>query len=146
MISVIIKQEDNKASVITKKTTIPNDKIVLPIKQEGEIFYCDQCNYQTGRKGDLRKHRQSKHEGITYACGKCEYQPKDRSSLRKHKKAVHEGVRYPCDQCVYKTVHWGVIMHQYMKSYFYLYIFPNYKFVDDIILTQQRANVLSLSI
>ena len=26
------------------------------------------------------------------------------------------------------------------------YIFPNYKFVDDIILTQQRANVLSLSI
>ena len=80
-----------------------NDKIILPIKQEGETFYCDQCNYQTGRNGDLRKHRQSKHEGVTYACGKCEYQPKDRSSLRKHQKAVHEGVRYPCDQCDYKT-------------------------------------------
>jgi hypothetical protein len=79
-----------------------NDKIILPIK-EGEIFYCDQCNYQTGRKGDLRKHRQSKHEGVAYACGKCEYQPKDRSSLRKHQKAVHEGGIYPCDQCDYKT-------------------------------------------
>ena len=30
------------------------DKIILPIKEEGEIIYCDQCNYQTGSKGDLR--------------------------------------------------------------------------------------------
>jgi predicted SprT family Zn-dependent metalloprotease len=50
-----------------------NDKIILQIKQEGETFYYDQCDYQTGRKGDLRKHRQSKHEGVRYACGKCEY-------------------------------------------------------------------------
>jgi hypothetical protein len=67
-------------------------KIEPLVKQEGEFFYCDQCDYQTGRKGDVRKHQQYKHEGVRYACGQCEYQTKDRSSLRKHQKAVHEGV------------------------------------------------------
>ena len=122
MISAIIKQEENKSLRKHKENkhssslndfdfyscdavldNSKNDEIILPIKQEGETFYCDQCNYQTGRKGDLRKHCQSKHEGVTYACGKCEYQPKDKSSLRKHQKAVNEGVRYLCDQCDYRT-------------------------------------------
>ena len=68
------------------------NKIEPIVKQEGGFFYCDQCDYQTGRKGDVGKHWQYKHEGVRYACGQCEYQPKGRSSLRKHKKAVHEGV------------------------------------------------------
>ena len=79
-------------------------KIEPLVKHDGEFFYCDQCDYQTGRKGDVRKHQQYKHEDVryAYACGQCDYQPKDRSSLRKHQRAIHEGIRYPCISVIIK--------------------------------------------
>ena len=78
-------------------------KIEPLVKQDGEFFYSDQCDYQIRRKGDIRKHQQNKQEGFRYVCGQCEYRPKDRSSLRKHQRAIHEGIRYLCDLCDYKT-------------------------------------------
>ncbi len=65
------------------------------------------CDYKAARKGDLKRHKETKHEGVAYPCdvAGCHYRYSDKSSLIKHKKAKHEGVTCPCDVdgCDYKA-------------------------------------------
>ena len=53
-------------------------------------------------KGNLSKHKKSKHEGVRY---ECRYECKQ-CEWKIHltdQKSKHEWVRYECDQCEYKA-------------------------------------------
>ena len=55
-------------------------------------FSCDQCDYQTRNKHQLRVHHESFHDGVRYDCQQCDHKATDQSNLRQHIKAIHDGV------------------------------------------------------
>ena len=56
-------------------------------------FSCDQCDYETTKKGNLLTHLKSKHEGIKFPCDQCDYKATQKSRLTVHIKSIHEGVK-----------------------------------------------------
>jgi len=72
-------------------------------------FKCEDCDYSSSRKGDLKKHISSQHakhdvgsfdEGKVYTCEICNSEFKDRSNLKKHILVVHEGIKpFECSLC-----------------------------------------------
>merc|ERR1712129_86084 len=72
-------------------------------KHEGTVHYCQQCNYKSTRKDNLRSHKKSVHDGVKYLCDQCDYMSGNKSNLRIHQKSIHEGVKYSCNQCDYQA-------------------------------------------
>ena len=57
----------------------------------GIKFSCDQpdCDYMASSKGSLWTHKKAMHEGFKYFCDQCDYQTGWKSDLNKHKKMKH---------------------------------------------------------
>ena len=109
----------------------------------GEMYSCDQCDFNTGTTKLLYRHKRMKHEdasfecdecdhigsqqchvsyhkkgipqGGTYICDKCDFSTNFRGNLNIHKKRKHEGVTYNCDQCDYRSNHSSNLI-KYKKS------------------------------
>ena len=64
---------------------------------------CDQCDYKTKRKDNLKKHIDSVHGDVRYSCDQCYYKATKRTHLKTHIDSVHGDVWYSCDQCDYKS-------------------------------------------
>ena len=71
---------------------------------EDTKYKCDQCNFYSKRRYDLKLHKRSKHEGVVYSCDQCEYQAMTQKVVKNHQQVQHEGIRYSCDQCDYEGV------------------------------------------
>ena len=72
----------------------------------GEIFKCIQCSYQSAKKGEIERHRKSKHLGIKFTCEKCDFVCKAKFTLKRHQERQHEDKgddQYPCPYCSYVT-------------------------------------------
>ena len=52
--------------------------------------YCDQCDYVTNRRANLKSHKASKHKGVRYRWHNCEYSAIRSDRLKQHKKIKHE--------------------------------------------------------
>ena len=76
---------------------------LIPAKDEGVKYACNQCDHQFTQQGSLSKHIQSVHEGVKYACNQCDHHYTQQGNLTKHIQSVHEGVNYNCSQCDYKA-------------------------------------------
>ena len=78
---------------------------------EGTEYACKQCNFRCNFLGNLKKHVQNKHEDHRYFCTQCEYQAKNQGTLKRHVQSVHEGVKYACSQCDYQGSKDGLRFH-----------------------------------
>ena len=59
-------------------------------KHEGFRYDCEQCDYQSIYKKNLKEHIETKHDGINrYACKECDYQSSRQDSLKKHIETKH---------------------------------------------------------
>lgn len=93
------RQNENHENInIVPPTSRQNSSITM-----GKAHQCDQCNYKTALKSNLKIHIESVHVGIKYPCNQCEYKAPYVHSLKRHIDSVHEGIKYPCDQCDYKA-------------------------------------------
>ena len=73
------------------------------MKNEGNTYDCQQCDYKATKISNLTQHVKSIHEGNTYDCKQCDYKASNRSSLSQHVKYIHEGITYDCELCDYKA-------------------------------------------
>ena len=66
---------------------------------QGVSYNCDQCDYKTTRKDNLKRHKLTKHEGVSYNCDQCDYKAKTKDRLKRHKLSKHQSYRFKCQQC-----------------------------------------------
>ena len=52
-------------------------------------YGCDECEYVSNHKGNLNKHKLSKHNGVKVECDQCEKSFFDHSTMNRHKKNNH---------------------------------------------------------
>lgn len=57
--------------------------------QNGSIFACEECDYQSPRKYNLSKHVESVHQGVRHPCNHCDYKATNRSNLKTHVRKKH---------------------------------------------------------
>ena len=91
------------------------DSCITMIHGENKSYKCQQCDYQSGRKNNVKQHVQYKHNGIKHPCTECNYQATKASSLKQHIKSKHEGIKYECQLCAY----WATSpsnLHQHINS------------------------------
>ncbi|XP_033110333.1 zinc finger protein 335-like isoform X2 [Anneissia japonica] len=71
---------------------------------EGDIFSCDKCDYQTIYRNDLGTHKM-KHQGEKpYKCQHCDFQSIYRHSLIHHVSSKHDKIRpFKCKYCDHST-------------------------------------------
>ena len=72
------------------------------IQDEG-LYACDNCQFSTKNKSNLKAHRNAKHLGVKYPCDQCDYKASYSNHLRQHKRVKHEGVHFPCSLCLFTT-------------------------------------------
>ena len=78
--------------------------------ENAQLLFCDQCDFQSYGKYQLKRHMQSVHakDGISDQCPYCEYVGKSRQRVLRHIKTVHEGLKVKrslssqCDMCEYR--------------------------------------------
>ena len=63
------------------------------------------CVYQTKGRGNLKRHKLSRHEGFKYECNQCDFQTKHKTSLKIHQLSAHEGIKFACGQCNYQSTY-----------------------------------------
>ena len=72
-------------------------------KHENNLYLCDQCEFKTHAKCNLKQHVKEQHLKISFSCTQCSYQSTRKEYLRQHVRRDHEGLYYYCDQCNFKT-------------------------------------------
>jgi len=75
-----------------RSTTNSNSKTHAKksLSQASQVMIsCDQCDYHTPFKGNLKKHKEAKHDGIKYPCDKCDYAATQKQSLMVHMRKMH---------------------------------------------------------
>ena len=94
--------EDTKQDATNDSMT--DFKSVGTVCDGKSVFACDECEYVSSGKHNLKYHIASKHLNIRYPCMKCDYSSTKLSDLKKHKQFKHDKIRaYACEACPYKA-------------------------------------------
>jgi len=94
---------------LTKDTKEEDSRTNYPWNMKDTKYkklYCDKCDYVTGRKDRLEKHKSSEHEGDGYSCDYCEYTSYTKMNIKNHTRQTHPKrkemkmlMKISCDQC-----------------------------------------------
>ena len=80
-----IVNEIMKVRVAEPRSKATNSKKPTRKSQALEVMIsCDQCDYHTPFKDNLKKHKEAKHDGIKYPCDKCDYAATQKQRLMVH--------------------------------------------------------------
>merc|ERR1712126_57338 len=93
------KAEDDKEIVNRNLNDLKKKEIEVVV----HINSCDQCDYKTKDKSNMKKHIRAVHDKEKIPCCSCDKKFYDQSALKKHKESIHEGVKYDCGQCNFYT-------------------------------------------
>ena len=77
-------------------------KRYIKLKQK---LSCNECDFKSTQKSNLKLHKRSKHEGVTYPCDECDYKATQPGNLKQHKESIHLGVKFSCNVCDFKATH-----------------------------------------
>ena len=82
-----------------------------------KTFKCDQCEYKSKNKGDLKKHVKIVHDQIKdIKCEKCDYICSTITNLKQHIKQIHDRIKdVNCDICEY-VCSTNSILKQHVKQ------------------------------
>ena len=94
---------DKNTQLFVSPNTTKLKSIQTNKKDNAVRFLCDQCNFSSTRRNDLKRHKESKHEGVRYKCTQCAFSGSRAAMLRKHIQSRHgenlENKSYRCDIC-----------------------------------------------
>ena len=54
-------------------------------------YTCDECDYQTDRNTNLKRHKLGKHAGVKYSCQQCDGQFSTQDNLKRNWYSKHDG-------------------------------------------------------
>ena len=78
-------------------------KIDTPVSdgmEEEKLFEeCDECDYVSTSKLNLKHHVEAEHNNKEFSCKKCDYVGTSRGNLKLHNKNKHKENKYTCDAC-----------------------------------------------
>ena len=100
------KNDDNR---------VEKRKRSLGLQRSSAIYFCENCDFQTNKAGNLRQHVESIHERIRYPCDQCQYKATVKKDLKKHVESIHLGVRYPCNHCDFLATYKGHLTRHLRK-------------------------------
>ena len=83
--------------------------------QKVTLFQCEECQFKSGSRTLLNRHKQAIHEGDKYSCNQCDFKAKIKENLKKRQSTVHEKRMYQCNQCDYKDASQGNV-NKHTKS------------------------------
>ena len=76
------------------------DTPVLDGMEEEKLFEeCDECDYVSTSKLNLKHHVEAEHNNKEFSCKKCDYVGTSRGNLKLHNKNKHKENKYTCDAC-----------------------------------------------
>ena len=78
-------------------------KLHIERKHSNQRHYCDQCDYSSTFKGDIRVHKASQHDDTKYMCEECAKEFCSANVLKQHIRVKHGGRIFRCDQCDFTT-------------------------------------------
>ena len=88
-----------------------------------DLFKCSTCTSSYSRKGELKRHEETKHKNKRYNCQDCSKQFSSKVGLSKHINTVHKRIKYKCDECDKEFTQQGnkdrhiSIVHNQEKNY-----------------------------
>ena len=62
-------------------------------------YSCNQGEYKTTHRANLKNHVETTPEESWYPCNQCEYKTTHKAKLKNHVEKTHEESWYPCNQC-----------------------------------------------
>jgi len=79
---------------------------------------CNECEYSTPRRQQLKHHIETNHEGIRYPCDVCNHQSRSVENLRDHQSSKHKiNPRFRCLLCDFCTNHTRVKRDHVLKQH-----------------------------
>ncbi|XP_053406959.1 zinc finger protein 235-like isoform X1 [Mercenaria mercenaria] len=64
-----------------------------------KLLYCKVCSYSTAKRGNMYRHKKSKHEDRLSVCDQCSKTFKEAYDLRQHQRCVHDNIKLLCEFC-----------------------------------------------
>ena len=77
-------------SIIHPSSRLDEYKEGVLSEERDPSLKCDQCNFKTGDKWQLKIHIDAKHTGIMYDCDECQHQSAYKKNLKRHKRRAHK--------------------------------------------------------
>ena len=71
--------------------------------QKDKIFKCEICEFKSGSKTLMNRHKESIHKETRYQCEHCDHNATSKTNLKEHMESIHEGNQNDCNQCDYKA-------------------------------------------
>ena len=77
----------------------------LAVHENLKPHQCSQCDYACSKKGNLKKHVQTKHEGQKpHVCNVCQEAFSEKCNMNEHIARKHNNITHSCDYCDKKFV------------------------------------------
>ena len=76
-------------SIIHPSSRLDEYKEGVLSEERDPSLKCDQCNFKTGDKWQLKIHIAAKHIGVMYDCDECQHQSAYKKNLKRHKRRAH---------------------------------------------------------
>ena len=67
----------------------------------GELFYCDPCDFTSNYVTSVNNHKNRKHDGEMYSCSYCDLTTRFKQFLQNHLENKHLGIKHNCAECDY---------------------------------------------
>jgi len=81
------------------------EQVVISGKSKKKVYQCEDCQYQTERRNDWKRHRRMHTGEEPFSCDHCDYKTAWKSDLKKHE-FTHSGERpFSCSKCSYRAAH-----------------------------------------
>ena len=74
------EEKEDDHSLLESELSFEND----------QSFQCDQCNYKTGDKYQLKIHISAKHARVMYGCDECDHQSAYKKNINRHMRRAHK--------------------------------------------------------
>ena len=68
-------------------------------RQENGKFACNRCEFQSVRRSDVKRHRDSVHLCVKYKCNECTMEYTSKAQVNAHVDSAHRGQVNQCEQC-----------------------------------------------
>ena len=71
----------------------------MHVENKHKIFACQQCDFKSKGRIEVKKHITSVHKEVSFTCKQCNFTSKSNYALLQHTEVTHEGIRYVCKKC-----------------------------------------------